>query len=264
MRDGNMVIREAVEYGIAPLRGKEKPLHVDIYQPAAGRAPGPVFVWFHSGAFKVGKYNSHTHRAMARWLTAAGITVLTPEYRLGTPRADLSKKMCAKTDELWERRDKNFRRNLAQAKSLAALEDGLRFLHWLQARREALNVAGKIVLGGSSAGAINAFNICFTAPFLGFAVPAIGGIVSYSGGYAYPGLYRPGAVPVFAAHNPKDRRVTIASIRKLKEMDPAVELIESNEQLHGAVALFTGESRQVKYARLAETVLRMSGDRKER
>lgn len=249
----------AVPYGSAPLRGRQKALHAEIYLPGDAPGPFPVLVWFHSGAFRTGRYDAWTHRAMARWLTGQGIAVAVPEYRLAAVRQDLSPAVQAKMPDLLARRARGFRRDLSQARSLAALEDSVRFLAWLEARRAQYGLAGPVVLGGSSAGAINAFNIAFTAPFLGLERPRPGGILSYSGGYAYPSLYRPATVPVLAAHNPDDARVSIDTIRRLKAMDPEIALIETSGQAHGETRLFHGESRQTTYLRIAGHVQRMSG-----
>lgn len=257
---GGVVMHHAVPYGVAALHGEEKPLHVDLYYPCRCEARMPLFVWFHSGAFRNGTYSHVSHKVMARWLGKRGIALATPEYRLGAVRSDLTPGVRALLDDLRDLRSRRFRRDLAQARSFAALEDSLTFLSWMNERREGLGVGGKVVLGGSSAGAINAFNICFTAPFLGLEpLVEFGGIIGFSGGYAYPSLYRPEKIPVVAVHNPSDDRVSIASIRELAKRDPALKLIESPDQEHGGVRLSRIEPKSDAYERVAAYVWQMSG-----
>jgi len=257
---GGVIMYHAVPYGQAPRRGAMQTLHVDLYHPASATGPVPVFVWFHSGAFRSGGYSRVPHKVMARWLGQRGIALATPEYRLGALKSDLSPGVLAQLDALRLLRSRKFRRDLAQARSLAALEDSFEFLSWLDKRRDDLGVAGKIVLGGSSAGAINAFNICFTAPYLKLDhAGSFGGIIGFSGGYAYPSLYEPEKLPIMAAHNPDDDRVSIASIRELAQRDAMLELIESREQDHGEARLWRNETKADSFGRIAENVWRMSG-----
>ncbi len=257
---GGVVMHHAVPYGQARRRGALQTLHVDLYRPASAVGPVPILVWFHSGAFRSGGYSRVPHKVMARWLGQRGVALVTPEYRLGALKSDLTPGVLEQLDALRDLRSRTFRRDLAQARSLAALEDSLVFLTWLDQRRDDLGIAGKIVLGGSSAGAINAFNICFTAPYLNLVTPApLGGIIGFSGGYAYPSLYEPGKLPIMAAHNPHDDRVSIASIRELAQRDDMLELIESHEQAHGEARLWRNETKADSFGRIAETVWRMSG-----
>lgn len=256
---GGMTL-EDIPFGSAPLGETSKTLRVTFYLPDNRDQSVPLLVWYHAGAFRSGTYNHASHRKIARWLGQKGIALATPEYRLGAVRGDLSEHVQDNLERLRGLRDPRFRRDLAQARSLAALEDSLSFLNWLRPRCDEMGIGGRIVLGGSSAGAINVFNICFTAPFLDMTLPVeIGGLLSYSGGYAYPSLYVPERLPVFAAHNPDDDRVSIHSIRHLAQRDSGVDLIESREQDHGSVKIFNDENKHVSFGRMISHISRMSG-----
>lgn len=255
-----VMMHHAVTYGAAVLHGNVKRLRVDLYCPPSREAQTPIVVWFHSGAFRSGGHSRVAHKVMARWLGKHGIALATPEYRLGAIKSDLSRAGLSKLDDLRNLRSRTFRRDLAQARSIAALEDSCVFLTWLHDAAADMGINDKMVIAGGSAGAINAFNVCFTSPFLGLHQPAsIGGILSFSGGYAYPSLFKPGKVPIFAAHNPDDDRVDIGSIRHLSRLDPDIELVETNEQDHGEVRLWRGEKKAQAFARFSERVWRMSG-----
>ena len=117
------------------------------------------------------------------------------------------------------------------------------------------------MLAGSSAGAITAFNMAFTAQAAGFQPPRPDGIFSASGGHAYAKLVAAEHVgQVLALHNPKDERVPIKSMRKMKRaLGTQMELIESEAMLHGHVAARPAEPRRRTYRRLADFVWRAVG-----
>lgn len=237
-------------YGAAPLEGEMRPLQATIYLPEPGDLPPPLLVWFHGGGFRSGHYGQVHIRRLARQLTGTGFALATPGYRLGAGEGDLGPAVRTRLPELAKLPQAGDPAQLAGPAALAACEDAAAFLRWLEARREALPFAGRPVLGGSGAGAVTAFNLACLAPWLGLERPEPGGILSYSGGFAWPELYIPGRYPVFALHNPADTEMGIASIRALSVRDPALELLEAMEQDHGALRVHPKEPKPVTFGRI--------------
>ncbi|MEQ8896644.1 MAG: hypothetical protein RID23_06095 [Roseovarius sp.] len=238
-----------VVYGHAPLGGQEVALHATLYLPKPGGRPPPLLVWIHGGGFRDGSHDQLQIRRLARQLTIEGFALATPEYRLGAEAADLSAATRARltvlenvpvAGEPW----------MAGAAAIAAAEDVAVFLNWLEGVRAELGFAGRPVLGGSGAGAVTAFNAAYLAPVLGLQRPEPGGILSYSGGFAWPELYEPGKYPVFALHNPFDEVLGIASVRALSQRDPEMELIEAWEQEHGLLRVHPQETKPTTFGRI--------------
>lgn len=240
-----------VVYGHAALAGGETPLKATVYMPRPGGRPPPLLVWFHGGGFEGGRHDQLQIRRLARQLTIEGFALATPEYRLGATAGDLSDETQARLPEL-ERLPVAGEPWMAGAAAIAAAEDAARFLEWIDGERAGLGFAGRPVLGGSGAGAVTAFNAAYLAPYLGLKRPEPGGILSYSGGFAWPDLYAPGKYPVFALHNPFDDRLGIGSVRALSQLDPELELIEAWEQEHGLLRVHPHETKPITFGRIRD------------
>lgn len=238
---------QGVVYGQARARSADRPLHVDIYRPAARHRPAPVLVWLHGGDFHAGTHAHATHHRLARQLTSEGLAVVTPQYRPGATADDLSPSVRARLSSLKDSAQDGVP---AGPPALAAMEDIAAFLRWLERARAEIGITGRPVLGGGAAGAVTAFNTIFLAPRLGLERPDPGGILSFSGGLAWPDCYLPGRCPVFALHNPADRVIPPASVRRLAEADTGVRLIEAPEQAHGAIRVWPGERKPETYGRI--------------
>ena len=245
-------------YGHAPLLGREVPLHASLYLPAAQDGPVPLLVWLHGGGFTSGDYGELQIRRLARQLTLEGFALAAPQYRLEAQESDLSPKVRDRLGALNRLPVAGEITELAGARAIAACEDAVRFLTWLEGQGDALPRLSRLVLGGSGAGAVTAFNAAFLAPWLGLARPDPAGIISISGGFAWPDLYVPGKYPVFALHNPFDTRLGIASIRALSHRDATVELIEALEQEHGVLKTHGDEPKATTFGRLRRLLTRMT------
>lgn len=248
-RAGTQVAADLV-YGHAPLNGQESALHATLYLPKPGGRPPPLLVWIHGGGFRVGSHDQLQIRRLARQLTIEGFALATPEYRLSAEEADLSEATRAKLTELERMPVADDAGWLSGTAAVAAAEDLAQFMTWLGAAREEIGYAGRPVLGGSGAGAVTAFNLAYLAPWLGLERPEPAGIFSFSGGFAWPGLYEPGKYPVFALHNPFDETLGIASVRALSQLDPELELIEAWEQDHGLLRVHPQEPKPVTFGRI--------------
>jgi len=241
-------LAEDVVYGRARLGPGDQVLRATLYLPAPDAVPAPVLVWFEAGA-PGGRMRL---RRLGRQLTSAGFSLAVPRLRLKTGPGDLAPQTRAGQEMLAAQPVAPGAEALAGSAALAAIEDAARFLVWLGQQDGVLPLAGRPVLGGSGAGAATAFNLACLAPLLGLARPEPAGIFSYSGGFAWPGLYPTGRYPVFAMHNPFDDRVAIGPIRALAEADPDIELIEAWAQPHGALVSHPEEARAVTFDRIRD------------
>lgn len=248
-RAGTRVAANVV-YGQAPLAGQEVALHATLYLPRPGGRPPPLLVWIHGGGFRDGTHDQLQIRRLARQLTIEGFALATPEYRLSAEEPDLSVTTRSRLTPLERLPVADEAGWMAGAAAIAAAEDLARFMVWLEDRRGELGFAGRPVLGGSGAGAVTAFNLAYLVPWLGLERPEPAGILSYSGGFAWPELYEPGKYPVFALHSPFDETLKITSIRALSQLDPELELIEAWEQEHGLLRVHPQEPKPVTFGRI--------------
>lgn len=242
------------EYRVAPRRGEPKALHAHIYRPEH-TTTGPAFVWFHGGGFRTGRITHGSHRAMARWLCKAGITVAYPEYRLSAQRADTEEDIASKVETLDDMAHPEFPARFRQVEALAALEDAVAFVEWLENQRESLGFEWPIFVGGSSAGGIIALNLLYVAPFLGLKTTPIGGAISISGGMAFPDMANTCSAPVFALHNPNDERVPYAPISDLADRNPSVSLVTAPAQDHGSLAFSPDEKKADSFGRIISKII---------
>lgn len=240
-------------YHTALRRGEETQLEVHLYLADQAK-PAPMFVWFHAGGFRTGRIVHRSHWMIAQRLNAAGISMAFPEYRLRGSQHDLQKSTRQKIKALEDRAHPQFPGRFRKAQAMAAFEDGAAFVAWLEAQRARLDIAGPIILGGSSAGAITALNLIYLAPAMGWSLPPIGGVVCMSGGFAFPDLAKGVDCPVMALHNPKDHRVPLKPILELASRKKSVSLTLSGTHEHGDYRMSPKESKDAACNRLIEAV----------
>lgn len=247
----HFIRHDDLEYGEAPLNGTAHVLKLDLCLPRKANGPTPLVLWIHGGGFRSGSKTWAGHKTDSRWLTKAGYAYASMDYRLKAREDDLSPTLRARLGDLQAHRDPAFREDLSGAAALAALEDAVTALAWLDAQRDTFGLSDWTALGGNSAGAITAFNLVHLSGFFGLSRPAIRGVVSISGGFAYPALYAPALAPVFALHSPKDNRVDVASIRQVAQIGgDAVNLVEADTQLHGRIRAHPDEPPRKAYGRI--------------
>ncbi|MEQ9259851.1 MAG: hypothetical protein RIG84_12235 [Roseovarius sp.] len=249
---------EEIAYAEARLAGEATTLALDLYLPAEARGEAPLLVWFHGGGFNAQAFPAVQHRRLGRQLTAAGFALAAPRYRQKAGEADLGPVLRRALPDLSENCAPNLPEGFSGAPALAAMEDALSALAWLEAHRAALGLAPNPVVAGSEAGGFTAFNAAFAAPSLGLASIPLGGVLSYSGGLSWPGCFVPGRLPVFAMQTPRDPRIPPENLRHLARSDPALELIEAPEQQPGSIKLWPGEAKAECYGRIRAFLKRCS------
>lgn len=125
LRDHGVRLREGAIYSVVT---GYRPLRLDLYLPPVTRAPGPVVVWIHGGAFMHGDRTAlppllERERLFTR-LPLAGLAVASIEYRLSS-----------------------------EACFPAQLEDVQAAVRWLRARHEELGLdPSRVAAWGESAG----------------------------------------------------------------------------------------------------------------
>jgi acetyl esterase len=116
-----------------------------VYTPP-GTGPWPAFIHFHGGAFMFGSIDWLEYDAKCRYLCqSVGCVVVAPEYRLAPEHP-----------------------------YPAAIDDAYASVKWLQANAEQLDVdAGRVAVGGDSAGANLSAVVCLMARDRGEPLPRL-------------------------------------------------------------------------------------------
>ncbi|MEM9524374.1 MAG: alpha/beta hydrolase fold domain-containing protein [Pseudomonadota bacterium] len=228
---------EGIRYRTAPLAGGRVSLCAMLYLPYPVSA-APLLVWHHGGSFKYGRHDNRQAHRIGAALAAAGVAVASAGYRLFATDEDLEDRTRAGRAAILPHWQPLFRPGLNRPAAFAALEDSVAFLNWAHDHAAEFGWTDRIVVGGTSAGAITAFNLAFTAPRIGLTRPRLCGVASFTGGYGYPDFCNPPGLPVYAQHNPNDKGVRVDGILMVKErLGDRVELHLSDQMSHGGLML---------------------------
>jgi len=232
--------QQTIAYAKAPTRKGDQTLEADVFIPV-GDGPFDLIVWMHSGGFRGGSRHHPSHRRIADRFARHGYACAFIDYRLARPPAILRPATDALLDALIKEAQasgEQMQETFYGPRALSVVEDCCAFLNHIRARCDELNLSGRYLLSGSSAGAISALNTLYLPTFLGIERPEIATVLAFSGGFSYtPRLYRTGA-RILAFHNASDQKVPISSIRRFaaNTLDPCT-LIESDHQEHGSLLL---------------------------
>jgi len=227
-------------------------LQADLYRPK-GDGPFPLITWMHSGGFRSGSREHPVHGRIAAEFARQGYAIAFLDYRLARPPAILQPRIESMVDTLIAEAvacGETMHETFFGPRPLAVVEDCCAFLAAVLARAPDLLLSGRVLLAGSSAGAISALNTLYLPQHLGLACPPVSTVFAFSGGFAYtPRRFASGA-RILALHNPDDSRVPVASIRRLSQnsLDPCL-LIESESQDHGSLTLSPQEPLSAAVAR---------------
>ncbi|PRY78330.1 alpha/beta hydrolase family protein [Yoonia maritima] len=247
-----------VPFGTARHNGDTVTLHCSIFSPKAPKTPPPLFVWFHQGSFKFGDHNHKLFRKLGRRLTMAGIAIASVQYRLSGAAGDLSQTVLDNIGRIKSTQATLLRPGLCQERSLAALEDGVRFLQWAGDNQTTFGWGDKRVVGGASAGGITAFNIAYLARHLGLPEHDIQGVFSATGSFNYPDFVDPGRnLLSLAVHNPTETRVPIDGVQMMAgKLGNRFELLRSDRHIHGHCELAPGERPAKTFGRISSFIKR--------
>jgi dienelactone hydrolase len=244
--------KETFTYADHPTRKGPASLQADLFRPM-GDGPFPLIAWMHSGGFRSGSREHPAHTRMAAAFARHGYAMVFLDYRLARPPAILKPATAALTDTLVAEASaagETMNETFVGPRALAVVEDCCALLGHVTQRAEDLRLSGRLLLGGSSAGAISALNTLYLSPLFGLARPTVSTVFSFSGGFAYtPRLAATGA-RILALHNPDDPRVPVSSIRRLAAHTPdTCLLIESETQEHGALTTGPDDTMAAAVAR---------------
>ncbi len=249
-----LVRDHTVKYARMPGAGGVTHLHARLILPPDCDAPHPLLIWFHSGGFRTGSIEHTAHGNIGTLFAQRGIATAFVQYRLKTPREALSRQTQSLFDDLQEDVDTyDFRLNpfFTGPAGLAPMEDGFVFFQWLGQHGAKYGLANRLMLGGSSAGAITALNLLFLPRHLGITLPRISSAFVMSGAFAYPSFYEAVPTRILMQHSPQDTRVSITSIRHFSVMARThSSLLEHPLNVHGDLRLTRAETREAAIDRL--------------
>ncbi|MDP2084274.1 MAG: alpha/beta hydrolase [Gemmobacter sp.] len=238
--DPMMQPRLTVTYAEQPTRKGLRALQADLYRPDGG-GTFPLVVWMHSGGFRSGSREHPVHARMAAEFARHGYATAFLDYRLARPFAVLRPSVEACVEPLIaeaKAAGEEMHETFIGPRPLAVVEDCCAFLTFAAAQAADWGLSGRILLGGSSAGAISALNTLYLPAHLGLSRPPVATVFAFSGGFAYTPRLAASGARILALHNPSDDRVPVSSIRRLALHcpDPCL-LIESDMQDHGGLCL---------------------------
>ena len=229
------------EYATRPQAGGDIALVARIFRPDDADGPVPILVWFHAGGFRSGDIEAGGHGRIARLMARNGYGCAFVSYRLRCQAEHLDPRVQALLpDLLADARLKSPDLNPAfvGAAAMGAMEDGLSFLDCLSVHGKAHGLSDRIVLGGSSAGAITVLNMLHLAPHIGRTLPPISSAAVMSGAFAYPSFYSPITTPVLAIHGRNETQISPLSIRGYSYLaGDGCTLIEHAAHQHGGIQI---------------------------
>jgi dienelactone hydrolase len=239
-----------------PARKGPTTLHARLFLPNRTPGPHPLLIWLHSGGFRSGGIDHPVHARMGQDFACHGLATAFVEYRLRTKAANLSTQSQALLPDLQAdaaRFDCGLDPYFTGPAAIAAAEDCIVFFQWLDAHGARHGLGRRVLLGGSSAGAITVLNTLFLAPHLGIGLPHVPAAFVMSGAFAYPSFYAPNATRILAQHGPADSRIPVGSIRTFADLARAqCTLLEDPRQSHGGLRRNRAETPAAAVARLAE------------
>jgi acetyl esterase/lipase len=216
----------AIVYGRAAVHAPqpgEKDLLLDLYEPVGANTPRlrPAFVAIHGGGFKNGSRSAGVVAELCRELAARGFVCVSIDYRmLGD--------------------DPPTEGGTAIERAIhAAVADAGTAVNWLVENAKKHQVdAGRIAIGGGSAGAITSLMLTYRQREDGAGKPPIAAVVDLWGSlYQASGHIQAGAPPVLIVHGTEDRIVDFRGAedisRRCREVGVTCELYAIQGAAHG-------------------------------
>ena len=241
------VTETTLRYARVPSAKGVKVLRVRLFTPPAQNHPHPLLIWLHSGGFRTGSIDHTVHGKIGRAIGQHGYAMAFIEYRLRSKPTNLSlqsQQLLPKLLADRERHDFGINPFFTGPAAISAVEDCVLFLSWLQQQGHKHNLGGRLLIGGSSAGAITVLNTLFLARHLGIGLPHIATAFVMSGAFAYPSFFAPNRTRILAQHSEHDPRVPIDSIRHFsRKAANQCTLLEHPDHSHGDLRLIRAEDR---------------------
>lgn len=243
-----------IPYATHPTRRGEAALCADLYLPPDRDRPADLVTWLHSGGFRTGSRRHRNHARIAAEFARHGIAAAFIDYRLARPPAVLRRRTAAALASLVaeaEAAGEEMHPTFYGPRALAVVEDCCAFLAHAATLADRFGLSGRMLLAGSSAGAISALNTLYLPATLGLDRPPVATVLAFSGGFAYPSRVKATGARILALHSPGDTRVPVSSIRRLAAHTPdPMLLVEAEAQRHGEPTLHPAEPLAEAVARL--------------
>ena len=248
------VTEKTLRYARVPTAQGVQTLRMRLFTPPVQDHPHPLLIWLHSGGFRTGTIEHSAHGKIGQAFGQHGYACAFIEYRLRTELTNLSlqsQELLADLVDDAQQNDFGINPFFTGPAAISAVEDCVIFLSWLAQHGHKHNLGGRLLMGGSSAGAITVLNTLFLAKHLGIGLPRIATAFVMSGAFAYPSFYEPNRTRVLAQHSAHDKRVPIGSIRHFA-MDAGQQctLLEHPDHRHGDLRLTQAEDRIDAIARM--------------
>ena len=215
------VTEKTLRYARVPSAKGVQVLRARLFTPPAQDHPHPLLIWLHSGGFRTGSIDHTVHGKMGRAIGQHGYAMAFIEYRLRSKPDNLSlqsQQLLPKLQAEVQAHDFGINPFFTGPAAISAVEDCVLFLTWLKQQGHKHNLGGRLLMGGSSAGAITVLNTLFLAKHLGIGLPHIATAFVMSGAFAYPSFYAPNRTRILAQHSGHDPRVPITSIRHFADL----------------------------------------------
>jgi acetyl esterase/lipase len=226
-----------ITYGKGLTQTGEADLLLDLLQPPE-RTAGlrPVLVAIHGGSFRTGSRTDRNLAAMGQGLAAGGYAVVSMGYRLAPDNPVLSPTYAVLADALLESGVMGQRQRAFIEAMLVASEDLLTLLRWIDAHGAAHGLdRARVVLLGSSAGAVTALQVAYGAPgrIAGELPVRIIGVVDLWG--ALPGArgMPRGGPPLLIVHGDQDPTVPVSAAHDLVRLAEAAGITHTAHILPG-------------------------------
>lgn len=243
-----------------PQGGAMVALTTELFMPKTVDCPAPLLIWLGADALSDRAVNPKGPQRLAEILTRKGVALAAPRLRTTAEEADLPDATIEALSRLAPQKDPSADPDLCNFAAIAATEDVCALMEFVARKGAEFGLSGQVVLAGASMGAGLAFNVAVAAPHLGLKRPDPVGVLSYSGTCAWPSLYEPDRLRVFALHNPTNTRMPIGPIRAMADGDPLFELVESMEQAHGSLGLWPEETALQALTRIQTRVMNWCAD----
>lgn len=271
----SVTVKSGVVYGTAPVSTSGKlsntSLLLDLYTPT-GTPTGlhPVIVMVHGGAFFRGTRQEPTLVAAAKAYAARGYVVASIDYRLGGGPNYEKNKFVPSDQPVVGSRVQAYQALVMKAKTLhfldymgpdnaklvdpvarlgqvAALEDTLTALDWVQSQQAALSLdLSRLVMMGGSAGSITSLYTTYALDDLKMPAPHIAAMLDFWGSFnldsgdAIPDgatMMEPGEAPLMIVHGTADPAVPIifgqAIFTRTGQIGIPIEFIPMPGRKHG-------------------------------
>jgi para-nitrobenzyl esterase len=215
-RTYDVEVERGIEYGSGETSSGPEPLLLDLYQPVGSSGLRPAAILIHGGGFRNGSRSGGGIEQLADELAARGMVVASIDYHVEGDEPVPSARMRPLLDPVGG--DEAIPILNAM---VAATDDGITSLQWLEANAAGLEVdTERVTVGGGSAGAITSLHLAHALDDVDVDVIRPTGVLDFWGGlFLVPPeqAIQSGESPVFIVHGDNDLTVQISFSENIVE-----------------------------------------------